>query len=339
MNPTPAATTALALFSGGLDSILACRVVATQGIAVRAVRFVTPFFGDDLLAREADYRAEMLRKYDIDVHLIDVTGPFLELLRRPAHGFGRHFNPCVDCKIFLLATARRRLADFNASFLITGEVIGQRPMSQRRDTLRLIERDSGCSELLVRPLCARNLPASAPESAGLIDRHRLLAFSGRGRSAQIELATRFGITDFPSPAGGCILTDPILAARISHYYQTHVEIRPADIRLLLVGRQFVLPGGGWLVLGRDQKDNEKILALRQPDDIVLDCIDRPGPFAILRYGRDPADLSAAAGLLARYTKKNPALPREVQVETTSAEETTVLACPPIKDAAARAWQR
>ena len=296
--------TALALYSGGLDSTLACRVVAEQGIKVVAVKFVTPFFGYDLLLRKEDYIRTTKEKFGIDVLLKDVTVPYLELLKKPAHGFGKYFNPCIDCKIFLLSEAKKMMPEIGASFLVTGEVVGQRPMSQRRDTLRVIERDSGCEGILVRPLCAKNLEQTQAERDGLIDRDQLHAFSGRNRTPQMKLADQFGITDYPSPAGGCILADPILSARIQKYYKKNKRIVPADILLLMVGRQFRLPSGGWLVVGRDEKQNDKIEALRQPDDWLLQPSVIPGPTAILRHSRNPEELEIAAALVARYAKKS-----------------------------------
>ena len=297
-------TIALALYSGGLDSTLACRVVAQQGIKVVAVKFVTPFFGYDLLLRKKDYVKKTKEKFGIDVLLKDVTLPYLELLKNPAHGFGRYFNPCIDCKIFLLSEAKKMMPALGASFLVTGEVIGQRPMSQRRDALRVIERDSGCESILVRPLCAKNLDPTQAELDGLIDREQLLAFSGRNRTPQMKLAEQFGITDYPSPAGGCILADPILSERVQEYYRQNKDIVPEDILLLLVGRQFKLPSGGWLVVGRDEQQNEKIKKLQQPDDWLLQPSVIAGPTAILRNSKDKAELETAAAIVTRYVKKS-----------------------------------
>ena len=301
--------TALALYSGGLDSTLACRVVAEQGINVVAVKFVTPFFGYELLLKKDEHIRNTKEKFGIDVILKDVTLPYLELLKKPAHGFGRYFNPCMDCKIFLLSEAKKMMPESGASFLVTGEVIGQRPMSQRRDALRVIERDSGCEGMLVRPLCAKNLEPTRPERDGLIDREQLLDFSGRSRTPQIKLAEFYGITDYPSPAGGCILADPILSARIDDYYQKNKKIVPADILLLLLGRQFKLPSGGWIAVGRTEQENEKIEALLQPADWLLKTAEIPGPTAILRYSFDTKELETAAALVVRYAKKS-ALDRE-----------------------------
>jgi len=297
-------TTALALFSGGLDSTLACRVVAAQGIKVIAVKFVTPFFGYELLQKKQEYIRWIKEISAIDLTVKDVTIPYLELLKNPAHGYGKNFNPCIDCKIFLLSEAKKMMPETGASFLVTGEVVGQRPMSQRRDTLRIIERESGCEDILVRPLCAKNLAPTKPEKNSLIDRQKLLAFSGRNRKPQMQLADKFGITDYPSPAGGCILTDPILSLRIQEYYEKSKQIIPEDILLMLVGRQFKLPSGAWLVVGRNQSENIRIENLRQPDDWLLEPKDIPGPSAILRYSSKPGELETAASIVVRYSKKS-----------------------------------
>ncbi len=324
--------TAVALFSGGLDSILACRLIMAQGIKVKAVRFVTPFFGDELLRREAQYRQEVADMYGIDVQLRDVGDKYLEMLRKPAHGYGKNFNPCVDCKIMIASESRLMLAEEGASFLISGEVIGQRPMSQRRDTLRIIEKDSGCDEILLRPLCALNLAETLPEKEGWVDRQRLLAFKGRTRQPQMALAASFGIEDYPSPAGGCVLTDPNKAGRVRRFYEEHDEVVAADIRLLMVGRQFVLPGGGWLVVGRDEDENNSILALQQAGDVLLAMTeDWPGPSAILRGSGGTKDIEAAAGLIKRFGRKGEGLQNANVQWWKAAEEKVAELNPPVME--------
>jgi hypothetical protein len=343
-------TRALALFSGGLDSILAARVVAAQGIEVLAVKFVTPFFGYEILANVAGYTKSMREKYGIEVLVEDISAGYLELLHQPRHGFGKNFNPCVDCKIFMLNRAREMMAELGASFLVTGEVLGQRPMSQRLDTLHVIGRDSGSRSFLLRPLSAKLLPETMPERQGLVDRERLLNFGGRGRARQIALAKEMGITDFPSPAGGCILADPILSRRIARLYGDQFVLKPADItvadvRLLLVGRQFILPGGGWLILGRIEEENNRIAELAGPDDALLFMEERPGPTALIRHAmgcysdisaRD-GDLQLAAGLVVRYGRKEKgvALPGEVVV--TSADGRQTITAGPVDDGRSVGW--
>ncbi|MBU0729882.1 MAG: thiamine biosynthesis protein [Proteobacteria bacterium] len=322
---------ALALFSGGLDSILSCRLTMSLGIKVTAIRFVTPFFGYELLKNEKAYRAGVKEKYGIDVRLHDVSEPYLKLLRDPAHGYGKNFNPCLDCKIFLVSEARKLMPRYQASFIITGEVVGQRPMSQRKDTLRVVERDSGCDGILVRPLCAKNMMPTRVEEDGLVDRERLLGFSGRGRSDQIRLAAEFGITDYPRPGGGCVLTDPILSKRIESYYNDHEIVMVENVRLLQAGRQFQLPGGGWLVMGRDAAENKKVKELRQPGDLVLKMKSRPGPTAILRFGDDPDDRKLAAGLVVRYGRKVKKANKEARVILTQGREKSEIIASPLDD--------
>ncbi|MEA3547173.1 MAG: thiamine biosynthesis protein [Thermodesulfobacteriota bacterium] len=295
--------TALALFSGGLDSILACRVIQEQNVHVQAVQFVTPFFHDDLLQQEDEYRSYIKKKYNIDVLIRDITLPYLDMLKKPSHGYGKYFNPCIDCKILMVSEIKKMMADFNAAFIISGEVIGQRPMSQRKDTLRVIERDSDTDLILLRPLCARSQKPTQVELNGVVDRDQLPDFSGRGRSGQIRLAEKLGIRDYPNPAGGCVLADPVLSKRLQKFFKSAREISPEDIRFLLVGRQFLLPHGGWLALGRKQQENSRITALRQSGDYLLNMKDRPGPTGLLRYGHHPEDQKLAAQLVVRYGKK------------------------------------
>ena len=342
---------ALALFSGGLDSILACKIIQAQGIEVRALKFVTPFFDHQLLEKHDAYRDEIMHKYGLAVELVDLSEGYIDLLRNPAHGFGKNFNPCIDCKILMLTRARQLLDQYQASFLITGEVLGQRPMSQRRDTLRLIERDSGCEDILLRPLCARRLKLTLPERAGWVDRDRLYGFTGRGRRPQIDLAAHLGITDFPAPAGGCVLTDPNLATRIERFYAglfaiEREQFQVADFRLLLLGRQFRLPGGHWLILGRNEKENEQLRSLAGPDDWLLHMETRPGPAAVLRRAETlPAATSTedelcslAGGLVVRFGKKigNNRLAGDVLLERAGGRQ-VLRSVVPLADAVFQPW--
>jgi len=312
---------AIALYSGGLDSILACRMIMRQGIEVLATQFVTPFFNEHLAADADAYCREVMSKYGIALRFEDISGDYLHMLRQPAHGFGKNFNPCVDCKILMMRRARQIMEKNGASFLLSGEVLGQRPMSQRRDTLDIIERDAGVRGLLVRPLSARLLRPTLPETNGWLRRDQLGDLSGRHRARQIALAKEYGISDYPMPAGGCVLTDPIQGRRLRRVHDGALPFAAStmsvdDFRLLQLGRQFLLPGGGWLILGRDERENDRIEHLAQGDDAFLRPDDRPGPAALLRRAvscysderRRDDDLRLAASLVARYAKKNPARP-------------------------------
>ncbi|MGX9728179.1 MAG: thiamine biosynthesis protein [Candidatus Electronema sp. VV] len=339
--------TALGLFSGGLDSILACRTVAAQGIKVQALKFVTPFFGHELLAEPERFRRQMLDKYGIEAELIDLSVGYIELLRRPAHGFGKNFNPCIDCKILMLRRARELMVERGAAFLFTGEVRGQRPMSQQMDTLSLIEKKAGCQDILLRPLSAKLLPPTLPERQGLINRERLHGLAGRGRKGQLALAKELGISDFPAPAGGCVLTDPILSARIERFYDglfaaKSEEISAEDIRLLLLGRQFRLPGGHWLVLGRNEQENERLEKLRGPEDWLVQMPEHFGPLGLLRRaaaaagGEEAAVL--AAGLIVRYSRKTDGvpLPGDVRIDQ-NGKELLLRNTAPLADELFSAW--
>jgi len=336
---------ALGLFSGGLDSLLACRVISSLSIRVVALKFITPFFDDHLRKDEQTYRKSIRDKFDIDVHLVDISEGYIELLRKPQHGFGKNFNPCIDCKIFMLSRARQLMQEYDAAFLFTGEVLGQRPMSQRRDTLRVIERDSGCEDILLRPLCAKRLPITRPEREGLVDREMLYGFTGRGRKKQIDLAARFGIRDYPTPAGGCILTDKNLGMRLEQFYRRmsgegDSEIRVNDIRLMLLGRQFQLSHGVWLIIGRNQEENDRITQLAEKGDWLMIMSERPGPAALLRRAaqnvagksHETETVHFAAGLICHYARKIDGRiePGEVIVDTGEVRH-TVLGVPPPKD--------
>lgn len=315
-----------------------------------AVKFVTPFFESDILNDVESYQKKVFEKYSINVIVEDISDGYLELLHKPAHGFGKNFNPCIDCKIYMLSRAKEMMVELGASFLITGEVLGQRPMSQRRDTLNVIERDSGSKTQLLRPLSAKLMNPTQAELEGLIDREQLYNFSGRGRSRQIALAKEFGIEDYPAPAGGCILADPILSRRIKKVYDGDFVISPEemtadDIRMMLVGRQLLLPGGGWLILGRDEKENNRMETLVSADDATFFMDNRPGPFGVLRKaaigytetGQRDSDIALAASLVVRYGKKVKDGPKGCEVGVTLAGKTVEHFADPLEDKIFQSW--
>ena len=245
----------LGLFSGGLDSMLAAATLRAQGIDVTLICWVTPFFGAARARESAAHLGLPLRE-------VDFTDKFLPLIYDPPHGWGRGHNPCIDCHTLMLREAGALMAPEGFDFLFTGEVLGQRPMSQNRGSLNLVARESGFADLILRPLSAKSLQATVPEVRGWVDRERLLNLSGRGRKRQLALAREYGITRFPAPAGGCLLTDPGYAARLKELLRHVQEASRPDLELLAYGRHFRLPGGAKLVVGRTQRDNEAIQALR-----------------------------------------------------------------------------
>ena len=290
----------LVLYSGGLDSILACRVLMEQGIEVTAVKFITPFFGWELKGREQEAAARAREKYGIRLHVEDITDDYLKMVTAPEHGYGRYLNPCIDCKILMVKKALELMPRLGASFIATGEVLGQRPMSQRRDTLRIIERDSGAEGLLLRPLSAKSLPPTIMQKEGIVDVEKLPAISGRGRKAQMALAERFGIRDYPSPAGGCVLADPALSERFRRIFELWPGFTADDMLLAQRGRHFLLPKGSWLVVGRNQAENRRMAELFIPGDLSATA-DVPGPLCLLRRW-SPEDLDLAARIIARYSR-------------------------------------
>lgn len=299
---------AISLLSGGLDSILATRVVQDQGVEVLAVHFITPFFGDDQRGREAEVAARYRDVYGITLRVVDVADEYLRVLGSPRYGYGKNFNPCIDCKIFLIRKAAEIMHSEGARFLVTGEVVGQRPMSQRRDAMNSISNQTGVRDILLRPLCALRLPITAPERHGWVDRKRLFGFTGRSRKPQMELAAQLGITEYPTPAGGCRLTDPTLGQRVRRYFEETpaAERDPAVLRLLLSGRPFRLPGGSWLTLGRNQGENLAVERLAVAGDEFLRVAEVPGPLGLLRLapGADAAaERALAAAVLRRYCAK------------------------------------
>jgi len=315
---------AVSLFSGGLDSILATRVIMEQGVDVTAVQFVTPFFNYSVLKDIRGYQQRVFEKFGIKVRVEDISRGYMDLLKQPTYGFGKNFNPCVDCKILMLRRAKEIMAEIGASFLVTGEVLGQRPMSQRRDTLNVIERDSNSKTILLRPLSAKLMKETEAELKGWVDREKLYNFSGRGRSNQIKLAKEYNITDYPAPAGGCILADPILSKRIQRLYEGKFtfgidEVGVNDVELMLVGRQLLMPfteseeddtRGVWTIVGRDEGEDDRMEELVGEDDVVLHMEERPGPVVLLRkvlssIDREQLDqvIKTAASLVIRYGRK------------------------------------
>ena len=290
---------AIALFSGGLDSILAARLVMEQGLKVKCLHFFSPFFGHP--GRLGHWEKE----YGLDIDPVDVSPEFVELLKRgPAHGYGSAMNPCVDCKIVMISRARELMQEYGAKFIISGEVLGQRPMSQRRDTLNAIRRDANVKDVLLRPLSAKLMDPTPMEESGLVDREKLKGFNGRGRKDQLALAEHFGITEIPTPGGGCKLTEKENTRRFWPVLSRLDAPTVNDFRLADTGRQFWM-GDFWLAVGRQKYDNEIYADLLRKDDLHFKLAGFPGPIAIGRSSRqwDEETIRKAASLVASYSPK------------------------------------
>ena len=273
--------------------------------------------------------------YDLDIECIDVGEEYIEMLRNgPAHSFGKVMNPCVDCKILMMRAAKRKMIELGAKIIISGEVLGQRPMSQRKDTLNIIQRDGDVKGILLRPLCAQHLEPTLAENEGLVDRSRMLDFWGRGRTRQLELAKKMGLTEIPTPAGGCKLAEKENARRYWPVLTRLAQPAAKDFSLANIGRQVWLQTL-WLSIGRNESDNEALTALQRPSDFRIKVLDAPGPLALIRPLAAPeselfrAELKKAAAHVASYAPKAVKLNRPVQVRLQSSAQSfieTVIPC-------------
>ncbi|MEA1992208.1 MAG: thiamine biosynthesis protein [Thermodesulfobacteriota bacterium] len=299
---SPNSPTCLVLYSGGLDSILACKILQEQGIHIIALYFITPFFGYNPKGQEEILKKKVLADQGIQFKEIDISDAYLKMVKNPEHGYGKYMNPCIDCKILMVRKAMKMFGEFNAFFVATGEVLGQRPMSQRRDALRIIERDSDVDGLLLRPLSALHLRPTEMENKGLVDRSRLLGLTGRGRKDQIALAVKYGIKKYPAPAGGCVLADPILSRRFKRMFELWPEFDVNDCVLAQRGKHFLLPDRSWLVIGREEVENAKIVSLMRQGDIRLDLTSGPGPTGLWRKIYSDVNADLAASILCRYAR-------------------------------------
>jgi len=297
-------TKAVALISGGLDSVLAAKVIMEQGFDVIGLYFTSAFsksFGNE----RDTHAARVAKAIGIDLRITDMGQNYIDLVRNPAHGYGKNVNPCIDCKIYMLKQAKAVMKEVNAPFVVTGEVLGQRPMSQRRDTFHVIERDADMRGLIVRPLSATLLPPTRAEQDGLIRRDTLLGISGRSRTVQLRLAERFGIRGYSTPAGGCLLTDKNFAEKLRDLFEDKQAANPTDIRLLTVGRHFRMDAGNKIVIGRDNGENKVLMELAPHGYHLFMPHSFPGPVALLS-GEPSQEIRQTIGrLIITYSKQVP----------------------------------
>lgn len=305
---------ALGLFSGGLDSIIAAKVMQHQGIEVLAVNFTSPFFGCSPTLEGEPVAARYADRYGIPFRSIPLGEAFLEMLRHPRHGYGSALNPCIDCKTFMLRAARELMAEYQADFVFTGEVVGQRPMSQRLDTLNLINRESGLGGLLLRPLSARYLKITTPEAEGWVRREELPAIRGRGRKDQMRLAAELGIDAYPTPGGGCLLAEESYIPKVKDLLDHQQLPLVRDFHLLRTGRHFRLSNACKLIVGRDSGDNEKILAAIGAGETTLRWAEGGGPLVLLVGAVDEEALQLAGRVLLRYTRAPKGEPARLSVQ-------------------------
>lgn len=297
---------ALALLSGGLDSTLAVKVMLEQGIEVEALNFTSPFC--TCTGKNAGCKSEAVRvaeEFGIPIKVMHKGVDYLEVVRKPRHGYGKGMNPCIDCRIFLLRKARDYMAVSGADFVITGEVLGQRPMSQRRDTLRVIERESGLEGLLLRPLSAQHFAPTIPEQNGWVDRNKLLAIQGRSRKIQMQLADDLDVKNYPCPAGGCLLTELSFVSKVRDVFDHAEELNLRDFRLLKVGRHFRIGPRTKVLIGRNEAENELLIHAVQQGEAALRWAEGSSPTGVITGIADEELLETAARILLRYTKAEP----------------------------------
>ncbi len=319
---------AVALISGGLDSMLAARVIQEQGVHVEGINFFTGFCveGHTHAIRKQDQAKPkrnnalwVAEQLGMRLHIVDIVDEYKDVLLNPVHGYGKHLNPCLDCKVFMVGKAHEWMIEHDFDFIITGEVVGQRPMSQRSETMPVVAGESGVGDLLLRPLCAQLLPLSRPEREGWVERDQLLDFSGRSRKPQMALANRLGIDDYAQPAGGCcFLTDSSYATKLADLWQARGErdYDLDDIMLLKVGRHLRPRPHFKLVIAREEGEVNFLRGYRR-QFTHLATRSHPGPLALLDGAADADDIELAARIVARYSQGRDA--EQVSVEVVPRE--------------------
>ena len=288
---------ALALFSGGLDSILAAKLILNQGIDVAAVIFVTPFH---LRKNGGCGAAEAARQLGVPLKIVNVGDEYLKMVRKPKHGYGRNMNPCIDCRIFILKKAKKYAKEIGASFIFTGEVLDERPMSQHFKAMKIIEEEAGVKGKILRPLSAKLLPEIGMEKKGIVDRKKLLGIRGRSRKPQIKLAEEFNIKNYPSPAGGCLLTCKEYADKLRDLFKHKKRCSMADVSLLKVGRHFRF-GENKIIVGRNEAENNLLAAEKARNDYYFEVPDVGSPISVLQGAKTKNAIGVAAALTAFYS--------------------------------------
>ena len=289
-------TKALLLFSGGLDSILALKILEEQDIKVIPLYFESVFFSEKEILETA-------RRLKLKLRKVDFSKKQFELVKNPRYGYGKNFNPCIDCRLLMLKEAKKIMKKENCDFITTGEVLGERPMSQNKNSLELVEKKSSLQGLLLRPLSAKLLPPTVAEKNKLVERNKLFGISGRGRFRQLALAKKYKLAGFPSPAGGCLLTDPAFSKRLGKLLEKKSDPALSDLKLLKLGRHF-WQGDVLIVVGRNEEENRKIRKIASENDILTELKNISGPLTLIR-GKKISDetIKKAQKLTAHYSTR------------------------------------
>ncbi|MFC1454871.1 NFACT RNA binding domain-containing protein [Candidatus Undinarchaeota archaeon] len=285
---------AIGLVSGGLDSTLAVKLVQAQGIEVVGVNFITPFTSSPETAERIS------KELGIEVRAMYADEDYVELLKKPAHGFGKNMNPCIDCRAYYLKKAKKIADAIEADFIFTGEVLGQRPMSQQRGSMNAVEKTTGLEGKIVRPMCAKLLPESEAEKKGLIDREKLLDIEGRTRRRQLELVEKMGIEKYETPAGGCLLTEVVISKRLRDLLRHKPDVKLNEMWILKFGRHFRV-GENKIIVGRNKEDNEKLMEFKLDEDYWLEVQEVGSPIVILQGPKTEDSIETAAKFAAKYS--------------------------------------
>ncbi|MBW2204900.1 MAG: tRNA 4-thiouridine(8) synthase ThiI [Deltaproteobacteria bacterium] len=307
---------AICVFSGGLDSMMAADLIRAQGIDVLALFFETPFFKSGKARKSA-------RAIEVPFKVADITRRHLEVVKQPKHGYGGNMNPCIDCHALMFRIAGEMLEEEKAGFVFSGEVLGQRPMSQNRKSLDLVAAESGLNGLLLRPLSAKLLAPTIPEEKGWVQREQLLDFQGRSRKPQMEMAQRKGITEYPTPAGGCLLTEKGFSRRLKDLLTSKVDVETGELELLKLGRHFRIAPHTKIVVGRNKRENETIRSLAGENDTVLRSVSVPGPTVLVSGKLSENTLDIAGAITVAYSDAGGLDASEVRIKEGAHESRVV----------------
>lgn len=339
---------AVSLISGGLDSLLSTKLLLDQGIHVEGVNFFTGFCVEGhthAIRKQKNNKQKrnnalwVAEQLGIKLHIVDVIEPYRDVLLNPKHGYGKNMNPCLDCKSFMVKKAHEWMQKNDLDFIITGEVIGQRPMSQRKETMPIVQKESGAEDLLLRPLCAQHLPPTKPEIKGWVDREKLLDFSGRTRKPQMALAKKYGFKDYATPAGGCcFLTDKQYSNKLVDMWQARGSraYQLDDLIMLKVGRH-IRPNPRFKMIVAREEGEVKFLEGYRNQYANLYPVSCNGPLALIDGEPNQADLTLAAKILARYSQGRNEQRVDVEVKLDSGIAQTLSVKPLSNDEIKQNW--
>ncbi|MCD6539351.1 MAG: hypothetical protein J7K37_01410 [Candidatus Omnitrophica bacterium] len=319
---------AISLVSGGLDSLLATKLILEQGIKIEGIYFSSVFYS--LKQSNSSISSLITRELEIPLKILDISSELLEVVKAPKYGYGKNLNPCLDCRILMLKKAYQYMKESRAKFLITGEVVGERPFSQRKGALSFIEKDSGLEGLILRPLSAKLLKPTLAEEKGWVDRSRLLDLKGKSRKAQFNLAKELRLKNYLTPAGGCLLTEIGFSQRMRDLLRYNPDFNLKEVRLLKIGRHFRLNSKAKLIIARNHEECESLKNLSEDGDLIFYPQDRKGPLGLGRGQFRKEDISLASAILARYTDNKTNSLRVIFKKSYSPQENFLIA-PPLEE--------